>query len=84
MRTVREEPKFQEQLEALAVDFQRLDEVMRGVHISLCLKPETFEKIGPLSVLKTDMYPGAPALRIFFTYTATEVHLLFVEFAEYA
>jgi len=35
-----------------------------------------------LSVAKTAVYPNAPALRIFFTYSDTEVHLLTIEFAE--
>jgi hypothetical protein len=33
-------------------------------------------------VAKTAVYPNAPALRIFFTYNDTEVHLLVIEFAE--
>lgn len=83
MRTVREEPKFREQIDSLAIDYQRLDEVIWGVQQALCLKPETFPTVaGVISVLKTEIYPGAPALRIFFTYTATEIHFLAVDFVE--
>lgn len=32
-----------------------------------------------LSVAKTDAYPDIPALRIFFRFTALEVHLIVLE-----
>lgn len=81
IRTIREEPKFREQLDSLALHVERLDEVTRGVYYSLATRPEKFETVaGCISVLKTEAYPKAPALRFFFTYTQDEVHLLGVEF----
>jgi hypothetical protein len=84
LRTVREEPKFREQLDALATDHRRLDDVLAALYFALARRPEMFPAISgtSLSLAKTEFYPDAPALRIFFTYTDTEVHLLAVEFAE--
>ncbi len=83
LRTVREEPKFLEQCQALAVSHKRLDDVLSGLYFSLARQPEIFPKVPgtSLSLAKTAMYPDAPALRIFFTYSDTEVHLMAIEFA---
>lgn len=84
LRTVREEPKFREQFEAPAASNERLDDVLAALYFSLARQPEVFPTIPgtSLSVAKTSVYPNAPALRIFFTYTDTEVHLLIIEFSE--
>lgn len=84
LRTVREEPKFHEQLEGLAASHRRLEDVLGALYFSLARQPEAFPRIPGtgLSVAKTAVYPDAPALRIFFTYSDTEVHILAVEFAE--
>ena len=84
MRTIREETKYREQLDALAIDHKRLDDLMLGLMFALARSPEQFHKIPgtSLSIAKTDVYPGAPALRIFFVYNPYEVHLLAVEFIE--
>lgn len=84
LRTLREEPKFREQFEALAASHERLDDVLAALYFSLARQPEVFPTIPgtSLSVAKTAVYPNAPALRIFFTYNDTEVHLLVIEFAE--
>lgn len=84
LRTVREEPKFSEQFQALAASHKRLDDVLYALYFALARKPENFPAVRgtTLSVAKTAVYPDAPALRIFFTYTDTEVHLMHVEFAE--
>ena len=84
LRTVIEEPNFSEQLSKLAVAHKRLDESMAGITFALARAPEEFGKVPgtQLFIAKTVVYEDAPALRIFFTYTDTEVHLLGVEFAE--
>jgi hypothetical protein len=84
LRTLREEPKFREQFEVLAASHERLDDVLAALYFSLARQPEAFPAIPgtSLSVAKTAVYPNAPALRIFFTYNDTEVHLLIIEFAE--
>lgn len=83
-RTVREEPKFRDQLKALAVNHKRLDDVLSALYFELSRKPEIFPTLPgtSLSVVKTAVYSDAPALRIFFTYTEAEVHLIHIEFAE--
>ena len=83
-RTIRQEPKFNEQLEALGVTHKRLDEVLEGVCFALSRNPERFPRVPgtQLSIIKTPVYPGAPSLRIFFTFNEEEVHLLMVEFCE--
>jgi len=83
-RTIRQEPKFNEQLAALGVSHKRLDEVMEGVSFALSRHPEQFPRVPgtQISIIKTPVYPNAPSLRIFFTYSEEEVHLLVVEFCE--
>jgi hypothetical protein len=84
LRTVREESKFREQIEAMAVGHERLDDVLAAPYFSLARQPEIYPTIPAtsLSLAKTAVYPNAPALRIFFTYNDTEVHPLVIEFAE--
>jgi len=84
-RTIRQEPKFNEQLEALGISYRRLDEVLEGVCFALAREPERFSRIPgtQLSIIKTPVYPNAPSLRIFFTYNEEEeVHVPAVEFRE--
>jgi hypothetical protein len=80
-RTIREEPKYREQLDGLACNIERLDEVLSGLLFALSNAPEQFEQVqGVISVAKTDIYDGAPGLRVYFTYDDLEVQLLAVEF----
>ncbi len=71
-------------MDALAVDHKRLDELMLGLTFAIARSPEQFLRITgtSVSIAKTDCYPNAPALRIFFTYNPYEVHLLWLEFME--
>jgi hypothetical protein len=59
------------------VSHKRLDGVLAGLYFSLARHPEAFPKIPDtsLSMARTAVYPDAPALRIFFTYSDTEVDL---------
>jgi len=84
LRTIVEEPLFSSQVSELAVDFSRLDEVMNGISFSLCHSPENFPVVPgtQLSVIKTCMYDGVPAIRIYFSYNAERVLLLCLEFCE--
>jgi len=83
LRTIREEPKYKEQLEALALSYERLDEILTGVYFTLARHPKIGIQIPSttLFLIKTDIYPDAPALRIFYTFNDAEVHLLAIEFA---
>ncbi len=75
---------FEEQLQGLAIDAQRLDDAIRGLDISLAKHPEIFPKASgtPFSFARLVVYRDTPALRVFFTYDATEVRLICVEFSE--
>ena len=83
-RTIREEPKFDEQRAKLGVSHKRLDEVLAAFHYALCRDPERYPRVPgtTLRVLKTSVYPGAPSLRIFFTFDEHEVHLIMIEFCD--
>ena len=83
IRTIIREHLFQEQLEGLAISHRRIEEVMAGIEYGLAKYPEFFHPIpgGHDCMVITNAYPDAPALRILFTYTPTEVHLLAVEFS---
>jgi hypothetical protein len=83
-RRVRFEPLFEEQLKDLGVDPEWLDDAMVGLDLSLAKHPEIFPKAPGtnLSCAKLIIYKDAPTLRIFFTYDATVVRLICVEFAE--
>lgn len=71
-------------MDGLAINHRRIDEVLSGIEYGLAKHPEMFEKIPGTgdSMVTTYFYRDAPAIRILFTYTATEVHLVAVEFAE--
>jgi hypothetical protein len=71
-------------LEGLAIDHPRIEEVLAGIEYGLAKHPDLFEKVPESNdrMVTTYFYPNAPAIRILFTYTATEVHLEAVEFAE--
>jgi hypothetical protein len=83
-RHVRFEPLFDEQLKALGVDPQWLDDATVGLDLALAKHPEIFPKVPGtnLRCAKLVIYDDAPALRVFFTYDATEVRVICVEFAE--
>jgi len=72
-------------LRGLALSHRRIEEVLSGIEYGLAKHPDFFERIpdsGGDCMVKTYFYADAPAIRILFTYTATEVHLEAVEFAE--
>ena len=84
IRTVIMDHLFQQQLDGLGINHRRIDQVMSGIEYGLAKHPEMFAKIPGTQdcMVTTYFYPNAPAIRILFTYTATEVHLLAAEFAE--
>jgi hypothetical protein len=84
IRTIIREHLFQRQLEGLALEHRRIEEVLAGIEYGLAKHPEMFEKIPDTrdSIVTTYFYPDAPAIRILFSYNAVEVHLEAIEFAE--
>lgn len=84
LRTIRQEPRFDEQLGELGVSHKRLDEVLAGAAFGVSHAPENYPIVPGtvLRVLETVTYPNAPSIRIFFTFDDEEVHFLHVEFCE--
>ncbi len=84
IRTIVREHLFERQLEGLALDHPRIEEVLAGIEYGLAKHPELFEKIpgGSDCIVTTYFYPDAPAVRILFRYNAMEVHLEAIEFSE--
>jgi len=87
MRTIREEKLYEEQIKALRVDWERLDEALSQRDQALSTIPEQFPIVpgtgNPgLRRLKLVGFPGVPPLTIFFTFTATEVNLQAAEIIE--
>ena len=83
IRTIVREHLFQEQLEGLAISHKRIEQVLAGIEDSIGKYPEFFHPIPgePYCVALTYPYPNAPAVRILFTYTPTEVRLKAIEFS---
>jgi hypothetical protein len=83
-RSVQFEPLFDEQIKGLAVDPQWLDDAMNGLDEAISRHPEIFPHAPgtKVSCARLIVYKDAPALRVFFTYDATVVRVLSVEFEE--
>lgn len=87
MRTIVEEPLYKKQIQDLRVSWPRLDEALSDVASALCQIPDLFPGVpnsgNPgLRRLKLVGYAGVPPLSIFFSHTATEVHLHWAEIIE--
>ena len=82
LRTVIETQDFSTQKEKLAIDAKCLDEVLFGVTWALARNPEIFPVVlthHQIRVIKTDRTKTIKALRIFFSFNANEVKLLWLE-----
>jgi hypothetical protein len=84
LRTIRQEPGFDEGLECLAISHTRLDEVLASATFFLSRHPELCHKVPGTSVrvFKTPVYPDAPSVRIFFKILEDVVALIHIEFCE--
>lgn len=69
LRTIREDRTFADAAAVLRTDVERLDEQLEGVMWTIARDPESCHNIPRtrLRIIKTDPFPGAPALRIYFT-----------------
>lgn len=82
MRSIRESPRYQDQVDGLGVSVQRLDEVLQdGVLWAAANDAEAFAKVPgtDLRCILTDPFPGIPALRIFFRLDELYVDLEWIE-----
>jgi hypothetical protein len=82
LRDVFEEPLFSEQLERLAIGYERLDTVMEGVVFELARDPERFPRIPGtcLSAVTLELFDGLPSVRFLFTFNNERVSLIAIDF----
>jgi hypothetical protein len=81
--TIREGELFTHQKDLIEPDAKRMDEVLFGVMWALGRDPTQFANVrGRLWIAKTDPYPGAPRLRIWFKLEGMLVELLSIELIE--
>ena len=83
LRDVRREPLFLEQIAALGITSERLEEALAGLDYALSKQPEVFPKVPFTSFSRASLHiEGLPPLRVFFVYDAILVKLISVEFTE--
>ncbi len=85
-RTLIESDRYREQLAALG-DARRMDDLLRGVTWALSVNPEVYAVVKGMKdirLIKTDEFPGAPALRVWFRIDedGQHVHLEEIEAVE--
>jgi len=83
-RDIKESPTFVEQKAKIEPDCKRLDEQLRGVFWALARKPESFTRHGNTGLfgVKTDSWPEAPSVIIWYKFNENQVELLGIEIAE--
>jgi hypothetical protein len=86
LRTIIESEAYRRQFETLG-DAARLDDILTGVTWALSTNPEVYEVVKGLKdirLLKTDAFPDAPPLRIWFRIDegGQHVHLEAIEAME--
>ncbi len=81
-RGIFEDPLYEAQRDAINPDCQRMDTILSGLMWALHENAEQFFKVLPdrnLWIAKTDPFPNAPRLRVWFTLDAVNVTLLSME-----
>ena len=80
-RSVIYEPAFEEAIERLSVDHGRLDEALCGLEWALSNRPEAFPQVygSSLRMARIEGAPGVPEMRVWFTYDASTVTVVFAE-----
>jgi hypothetical protein len=78
MRTIREEPEYQQAIEYFGISYRRLDEALGEMSARIRSHPEKFPSAPGWRThrIKLVDYPGVPNLSIFFTYDDQMVYLL--------
>ncbi len=80
--TILESELFVAQRDAISPDVRRIDDLLEGIMWGLGLNPQQFgHVVGSLWRARTDAYPGAPSLRVWFKINDAErrVDLLAIE-----
>lgn len=87
-RTIVESEDYAHEKAKVEPDVKRLDEILRGTQFKLCQHPDNPKRLVKgtkrLYVIPTDPFPGAPALLVAYTFSETEVNLLWIELAKEA
>jgi len=78
---IKEAELFAAQSAQIEPNVQRMDEIMESVFWGLGQDPGQFSNVQDtrLWVVKTDPFPGAPRLRIWYTFDDRQVTLLSIE-----
>jgi len=68
-RDVRRDPLFDSAIAAIEPNARRLDDQLRGIEWAIATAPYEFPQVQgtSLHLIKTDPWPGAPPLRVYFT-----------------
>ena len=82
LRDVFEEPLFSQQLEQLAIGYERLDVIMESVCFGLARDPGRFPQIQgtSLSAVTIKFYDDLPSVRFLFTFDDDRVTLVAIDF----
>jgi hypothetical protein len=81
-RTIAYGPAFEQEIERLGINYQRLDEALTGIEWAMSNKPDAFPQVygSKLRMAKTRRVPHVPALRVWFTlFDDNTVTIVFAE-----
>lgn len=83
-RTIRESDLFTAQRDKIEPDVRRMDEVLDGIYWGLGENPRQYRNVPgtKLWVAKTDPFPGAPRVRVWFRLGDEIIDLLSIECIE--
>jgi len=82
LRDLIEDDLFVAQKAHIEIDVRRMDDILEAITWALSTNPRRFFRVIPgrnLWIAKTDPFPGAPRLRIWYTFDETRVTLLSIE-----
>lgn len=85
MRNIVEDSLFATQKRKLKHSARRLDSILDGITWALARKPEQFPRVPDtekLYLAKTDPFPGAPRMYVWYTFDEKNVYLLSIEEAQ--
>jgi hypothetical protein len=83
-REVIDEPQYTEQINALRIEWQRLDEALMTLEPALLLVPDVFPMVPGTLLRRVQLvgFGGVPPLSIFFAVKGQTVHLVAAEIIE--
>ena len=77
-REIKNDPSYDEQVEAIGIPIEVLDQMLYGLFDAIATVPEEFDKV-PGRDLYAAYYIGRPRMRIWFTFDRRTVYLLGIE-----